>query len=74
MKFNYNMTNYLLEGLGMPRRYHAGYVYFSGKSFTKKILKSHFLCFSSEGIVVLNTPLTFLGKQGNIIALECWFV
>lgn len=56
------------------RRYHTGYVYFSGKSFTEKILKSPFLCFSSEDIVVLNTPLNFLVQQGQVIALEYWLV
>lgn len=69
------MAIYCLEELGVTRRrYHAGYVYFSAKSFTEKVLKSHFLSFSTEGIVVLNIPLTFLVQQGDIIALECWFV
>jgi len=73
VKFDYKVAICCLEGLGATgRRYNAGYVYFYGKSFTEKI--SHFLCFSSEGVVVLNTLLTFLVQQRNILALGCWFV
>lgn len=44
------------QGEGIP----PDIVYFSGKSFTEKILKSHFICFSSACTVVLKTALTFL--------------
>lgn len=52
------------QGEGIP----PDIVYFSGKSFTEKILKSHFICFSSACTVVLKTALTFLAcTKGTVL-------
>lgn len=69
------MAIYCPEGLGVTaRRYHTEDRTLSGKALQRIYLKSSLLCFSSEFIVVLSTPPKFLVQQGEVIALECWFV